>query len=45
LCITTTSAPSERIFSTAKNIITDKRANMDAETAGVLIFLNRSMKD
>ena len=40
LCITATSAPSERIFSTANLIISKKRARLDPETAGDIIFLH-----
>ena len=43
LCITATSAPSERIFSTATNIITNKRTSLDPEIAGDMIFLNQSL--
>jgi hypothetical protein len=40
LCIPATSAPSERIFSTANLIISKKRARLDPETAGDIIFLH-----
>ena len=43
LCIPATFALSERIFSTATNIITNKRTSLDPEIAGDMIFLNQSL--
>ena len=43
LCVPATSAPSERIFSMAKHIISDKRNRLDPSTAGDLIFLHDSI--
>ena len=43
LSVPATSAPSERIFSMAKQIITDKRNRLDPSTAGDLIFLHDSI--
>lgn len=44
LCIPSTSTPSERVFSTAQNIITAKRNCLFGETAKVLIFLSHNSK-
>jgi hypothetical protein len=38
-CITATSCPSERIFSTAGNVITKKRNQLTPEHAEMLVFL------
>lgn len=42
LCITATSTPSERLFSTAGGVITSKRNLLKPELAEMLIFLNRN---
>jgi hypothetical protein len=40
LCIPATSVPSERVFSTAGNIVTKKRCALDASNVDMLIFLH-----
>lgn len=42
LCVTATSTPSERLFSTAGGIITSKRNRLNPQLAEQLIFLNRN---
>ena len=44
LGIPATSVPSEITFCTAALAITMKRASLDLDTAGALIFLSRNMK-
>jgi zinc finger BED domain-containing protein 1 (E3 SUMO-protein ligase ZBED1) len=44
LTIPATSVPSERLFSSAGDIISSKRASLGAELARELIFLNGNMK-
>jgi len=39
-----TSAPSERIFSVASRLISDKRARMSPELAGKLLFVSENWK-
>jgi len=43
-CVPATSAPSERIFSVATNIVSKKRARMDSTLAGDLIFLKQNLE-
>ena len=45
LCIQSTSAASERIFSKAERIIEDRRAGLDPDNAGMLIFLKDALKE
>ena len=42
LCIPATSAPSERIFSAAGNVLTKKRNRLKPDMASVLVFLHKS---
>ena len=44
LCIPATSAPSERIFSTANQIVTKKRSNLLPEHVNMFIFLHDNFK-
>jgi len=44
LSVPATSAPSERIFSVATNIVSKKRARMDSTLAGDLIFLKQNLE-
>lgn len=44
LHIPATSVPSERVFSTAGNILTKKRSSLTAENADMLVFLNKNYK-
>ena len=43
LCCPATSVPSERIFSTAGNVITNKRCSLTPDNADMLIFLNKNL--
>ena len=43
LCIPATSVPSERIFSTAGNIVTKKRASLKPDNVDMLVFLNKNL--
>ena len=43
LCIPATSTPCERLFSTAGDIITNKRARLDPENASMLCFLAENL--
>jgi hypothetical protein len=45
LCIPATSVPSERLFSTAGNVITDKRNRLHPNTISNLLFLNQNSKE
>lgn len=38
--IPATSVPSERVFSTCGNVVTDKRSRLNSETVGNLVFIN-----
>ena len=40
LCVPATSVPSERVFSVAGNIVTDKRSRLHPSNVDMLIFLN-----
>jgi hypothetical protein len=44
LCIPATSVPSERVFSTAGDILTSQRANLKGKHVDTLIFLKKNMK-
>ena len=39
LCITATSVPSERLFSSAGNLIAEKRSRLTSDSINKLIFL------
>ena len=45
MCIPATSVPSERVFSTAGNIINAKRSNLTPENVNMLVFLSKEAKD
>ena len=40
LCVPATSTPSERMFSKAGNLITEKRANLNPKKVDMMLFLN-----
>ncbi|CAF4128237.1 unnamed protein product [Rotaria sordida] len=42
LCITGTSAPSERMFSTTGHLTSDRRLRLTPENADILLFLNKN---
>lgn len=44
LCLQGTSVPSERVFSTAGDIITKKRNRIDPDMVNMLMFLNKNYK-
>ena len=43
LCVPATSVPSERVFSTAGDILSAKRVAMDSDKVDMLIFLKKNM--
>ena len=43
LCIPATSVPSERLFSTAGNIVSAKRSCLDADNVAMLCFLHDNL--
>lgn len=43
LCIPATSAPTERIFSLASRLISKARSQLDPETAGTIIYVNKNL--
>lgn len=43
LCVTATSVPSERVFSTAGDIITHERSTLKPKNVDMLIFLKKNM--
>lgn len=44
LCIPATSVPSERVFSTAGDIVTQQRSNIKSKHVDILIFLKKNIK-
>jgi hypothetical protein len=42
LCIVVSSAPSERVFSCAGNVVTNKRCRLTAETVNILVTLSQN---
>lgn len=44
LCVPATSVPSERVFSTAGDIVSAQRAALDSDKVDMLIFLKKNMK-
>jgi hypothetical protein len=42
LCIVASSAPSERVFSCAGNVVTNKRCRLTAETVNILVTLSQN---
>lgn len=44
LCLTGSSAPCERVFSMAGNVVTDRRANLSPTHANQLVFLAMSKR-
>ena len=44
LCIPGTSVPSERVFSTAGDILNAQRANLKAKHVDKLVYLKKNMK-
>ena len=44
LCITASSVPSERIFSTADNLIKNRRASLSPENVDMLLFMHKNIK-
>ncbi len=43
-CVPATSVPSERVFSTAGDIVTQQRANLKSKHVDVLIFLKKNLQ-
>ena len=43
LCLPATSVPSERVFSTAGDILSAQRASLDADKVDMLIFLKKNL--
>ena len=44
MCIPATSVPSERVFSTAGNLLTSRRQRLTPENVEMLMFLNKNYK-
>ena len=44
LCVPATSTPSERMFSKAGNLITEKRANLNPKKVDMMLFLNANYR-
>ena len=42
LCIPATSTTSERVFSTAGNIVSKRRSNLSAKYVDMLVFMNKN---
>ena len=43
LCVPATSIPAERIFSTARLVVSNKRSSLTPENADMLIFVNKNL--
>lgn len=44
MCVSGTSVPSERLFSTAGNLLNCKRSCLSSDNVDMILFLNKNMK-